>query len=240
MASPKADEKTPLVTRPSDLVEDDEVTGSLRDRVTVSYTTIALVSALLAGVSFLAYATPPSVIFSAAGGSAASAALAPQPAPQHKHKHEPTSKQIEHFLIEARNFTYQALFDIYGIGAAHPTHTHVQPLRAPPAADACGGAGGLLASNPLPKLRAPHAPAAVRAGPTGLPAPTGAPLCPGQSLEWQGSRVWREHPLQHVSGNAPPSHGDTPHAAACSSSPARRWPFPHTRNTLQRLVALPA
>jgi hypothetical protein len=124
MGSAKADENTPLVTRQgADVVQDDELTGSLRDRVTVSYTTIALVSALLAGVSFLAYATPPSVIFSAAGGSAASAALAPQPAPQHRHKHEPTSEQIEHFLIEARNFTYQALFDLYGIGAPPSTHT---------------------------------------------------------------------------------------------------------------------
>ena len=53
---------------------DDETSAVLRDRVTTSYTTIALVSALLAGVSFLAYATPPSQIFSAAGGSAAAAA----------------------------------------------------------------------------------------------------------------------------------------------------------------------
>jgi hypothetical protein len=75
------------------------------------------VSALLAGVSFLAYATPPSVIFDSAGGSAAAAALAPQPAVAHKHKHEPTGEQVKHFLISARNVTYEVLFDVYGIGA---------------------------------------------------------------------------------------------------------------------------
>lgn len=116
--APEADEKTPLVTRVAELEEDDKITKSLRERVTVSYTTIALVSALLAGVSFLAYATPPSVIFSSAGGSAASAALAPQPAVKHK-KHEPTREQFEHFLVALRNGTYQVLFDIYGIGASH-------------------------------------------------------------------------------------------------------------------------
>jgi hypothetical protein len=113
----KANETTPLVTLPADISEDDKPTKQLRERATVSYTTIALVSALLAGVSFLAYATPPSVIFDSAGGSAAAAALAPQPAVAHKHKHEPTGEQVKHFLISARNVTYEVLFDVYGIGA---------------------------------------------------------------------------------------------------------------------------
>ena len=40
-------EKTPLLTKPAVVPEDDETAASLRDRVTTSYTTIALVSALL-------------------------------------------------------------------------------------------------------------------------------------------------------------------------------------------------
>jgi len=47
-------EKTPLLTKPAVVPEDDETAASLRDRVTTSYTTIALVSALL--VSALAQA----------------------------------------------------------------------------------------------------------------------------------------------------------------------------------------
>ena len=109
----KATEKTPLLTKPAAIPNDDETTSSLRERVTVSYTTIALVSALLAGVSFLAYATPPSVLFSAAGGSAASAALAPEPAPHHKH--EPSRTQVEDFFHEAKVWTYKILFDLYGV-----------------------------------------------------------------------------------------------------------------------------
>ena len=65
-----------------------------------------------AGVSFLAYATPPAVLFSAAGGSAAGAASVPV---THGKKH-PTKVQVLHDLAVARVFIYKALDIIYGIG----------------------------------------------------------------------------------------------------------------------------
>lgn len=215
MASPKVDEKTPLVTRPADLVEDDELTGSLRDRVTVSYTTIALVSALLAGVSFLAYATPPAVIFSAAGGSAASTALAPQPAPQHKHKHEPTTEQIAHFLVEARNLTYNALFDIYGIGACcsqrFPSAPHCFPTpRGRAGRRAVRGGGRWLASassNPhLPNFCSACAPPRPLPLPVGLPASLGRPNL--------GSGPGRGHPAAGAANTPVPVAPDSGPSAA--------------------------
>ena len=111
-----ATEATPLLTQPAKVALDDETSAVLRDRVTTSYTTIALVSALLAGVSFLAYATPPAQLFSAAGGSAAAAAIAP-PAPQQGKHHEPSKSQWEQWGHAAVVFTYEALFDLYGVGA---------------------------------------------------------------------------------------------------------------------------
>jgi hypothetical protein len=89
---------------------------SIRLRRQTSYTTIALVSALLAGVSFLAYATPPAQLFSAAGGSAAADALAPTPAP-HGH-HHPTKSQWQEWSHDAVVITYKVMFDIYGVGAS--------------------------------------------------------------------------------------------------------------------------
>jgi hypothetical protein len=118
MAAPsdaKATEKTPLITPPARVVLDDETSSTLRDRVTTSYTTIALVSALLAGVSFLAYATPPAQLFSAAGGSAAADALAPAAAPAGHH--HVTKSQWERWSHDALVITYKAMFDIYGVGA---------------------------------------------------------------------------------------------------------------------------
>ena len=88
---------------------------SIRLRRQTSYTTIALVSALLAGVSFLAYATPPAQLFSAAGGSAAADALAPTPAPQGHH--HPTKSQWQEWSHDAVVITYKVMFDIYGVGA---------------------------------------------------------------------------------------------------------------------------
>jgi hypothetical protein len=73
-----ASEVTPLLPP---LVKDDEATAQLRDRVTTQYTTIALVSALLSAVSFAAYATPPSALFSAAASSGPPSALGAAPPP---------------------------------------------------------------------------------------------------------------------------------------------------------------
>ena len=143
-------EKTPLITKPAAVPEDDETAASLRARTTTSYTTIALVSALLAGVSFLAYATPPAVLFSAAGGSAASAATAaPQ---QNGNHHEPSKSQVLSGLVEARAIVYQILFMVYGIGAGR--------ARLPAARQGLGGMQAAVECSPAGTLHAPPPPGA--------------------------------------------------------------------------------
>ena len=150
MASPSktgATEQTPLITPPAKVMLDDETSSTLRDRVTTSYTTIALVSALLAGVSFLAYATPPAQLFSAAGGSAAAAAIAPTPAP--RGKHQVTKSEWQQWSHDVEVFTYKAMFDIYGVGAC--------ALRRRPRAGGLGTAVSCCAQMTLPAVPRPDA-----------------------------------------------------------------------------------
>lgn len=61
--------------------EEKALVKEIRDRVTTSYTTIALVSALLSAVSFAAYSTPPGELFTATGA----APTTPPPAPMGLH-----------------------------------------------------------------------------------------------------------------------------------------------------------
>lgn len=85
----------------------------------VRYTTIALVSALLAAVSFAAYSTPPSELFSSAAASPPPApGAAASPPPQQLHGWAEAGK-IWNAIPWATiyNFTISALWHIYGVGA---------------------------------------------------------------------------------------------------------------------------
>ncbi len=115
-----ATEETALLTP---LVADDEGIAQLRDKVNTSYTTIALVSALLSAVSFAAYSTPPSLLFTATGGTPppappaplAPVALAGNETASHAHFHVQLPSRST--LQSAEDAFLQVLWHVYGIGA---------------------------------------------------------------------------------------------------------------------------
>jgi hypothetical protein len=121
------------------LLKDDEATAQLRDRTTTSYTTIALVSALLSAVSFAAYATPPAELFASASTAPPvppgmmpppltlkERLISPPPAPPSPHGFDGfyTHYIKDNPILSANDIDYalvvlmQILWHIYGIGAS--------------------------------------------------------------------------------------------------------------------------